>query len=62
MTLDEMRTLINKDAVLQSLLYDLDLMPEQLDEQSAEWNRMRCICAHWKVRFEMTAPATQPTG
>ncbi len=50
----EMLSLINEDMLLQSLLYDLDLMPEQLETQSREWAQMACICAHWKARFTPT--------
>lgn len=52
----EMLTLICDDSVLQSLLYDLDLLPEQLEEGSQNWTRMCVICAHWKMRVTMKVP------
>lgn len=47
--------LINADMTLQGLLYDLDLMPEQLEEGSKEWFDMVNIAAHFKVALH--APA-----
>jgi len=42
------RGLINNDGILQSLLSDLDLLPEQLVVGSNDWKRMLVIVAHWK--------------
>lgn len=44
-------TLINSDGTLQSLLYDLDLMPEQLEKNTPQWRQMMLIIAHWDIRF-----------
>jgi hypothetical protein len=43
---------INSEPLLMSLLYDLDLLPEQIDDEtSAEWRRMMAIVRHWEARF-----------
>jgi hypothetical protein len=39
---------INSTAVLQSLLFDLNLLPEQLEEDSPNWDRMLCIVWHFQ--------------
>ena len=36
---------INSKPALLSLLYDLDLLPEQLEEGSKDWNRMLILTA-----------------
>jgi hypothetical protein len=37
---------LNKTPELLSLLYDLDLMPEQLVKRSSQWNQM-LILSNW---------------
>ena len=39
---------INETPVVQSCLYDLDLMPEQLNRGSKEWDRMLLIVFHFR--------------
>lgn len=39
--------LINTDMGLQSLLYDLDLLPEQFKRKTREWAIMCVIVALW---------------
>jgi|HubBroStandDraft_1064217.scaffolds.fasta_scaffold02417_4 hypothetical protein len=39
---------ISENDMLQSLLYDLDLLPEQLTEGSKEWRSMCLIAIHFK--------------
>ncbi len=46
---------INKSLVLQSLLYDLDLLPEQLDNPSHDWDRMLTICIHFQQSLNRSA-------
>lgn len=46
--LKSLMDLINGDGILFSLLYDLDLLPEQVKENSPEWSQMILIAAHWK--------------
>jgi len=41
---------IEKTPKLLSFLYDLDLMPEQLDRKSRNWFRMLQIAEEWKQR------------
>lgn len=40
---------INSKPALLSLLYDLDLLPEQLEEGSKDWNRMLILTAWHKA-------------
>lgn len=51
MTTDELYAYINKTPELQSLLYDLDLLPEQLKDDTHLWRGMENIVEHFK-RFE----------
>lgn len=41
---------INNDSETLSLLYDLDLLPEQLDEKSHDWYRMIVIADFLKKK------------
>lgn len=42
---------INSTPELLSLLYDLDLMPEQLDRNSKDWHRMMILTGfHQSIR------------
>lgn len=45
----EMLALINATPEMQSLLYDLDRMPEQLKRGSEEWSEMLNIAQHMKL-------------
>mgnify|MGYP001572070819 CR=1 FL=1 len=36
----ELLNLINKTPALQSILYDIGMMPEQLDQETLAWRRM----------------------
>jgi hypothetical protein len=49
---DELVRYANKNSVIMSLLYDLDLMPEQVDEFTAEWFKMNNVIAHFKQAIE----------
>lgn len=40
---------INATPLLQSLLYDLDLMPEQLAKHSPQWAHMLTVVAYMRV-------------
>jgi hypothetical protein len=40
---------INRELTVQSLLYDLNLMPEQLKEGSEDWLKMLNIVAHFQA-------------
>lgn len=51
MSESELLVFINATPELASLLYDLDLMPEQLFEGCMAWNRMVNIAEHFK-QFE----------
>jgi hypothetical protein len=42
----------NANYVITSLLYDLDLMPEQVDDFSREWYRMLNVIGHFKQAIE----------
>ena len=41
---------INATPAMQSLLYDCDLMPEQLKRETQDWDRMLYIADHWRAR------------
>lgn len=41
---------INTSAVMQSLLYDCGLMPEQLVRNTVDWDRMLLIATYWRAR------------
>lgn len=47
---------INHTLELQSLLYDLDLMPEQLKQDSREWGIMMIISAWHMNKFSEPKP------
>lgn len=40
---------INENPILQSLLYDIDLMPEQLEHKSTDWDRMLFVVCHARL-------------
>ena len=44
----EARRYINKSTWLQSFLYDMDLLPEQLDKPGKDFNRMLLIVDLWE--------------
>ncbi len=39
--------LIDQDGLLYSLLYDLDLLPEQPEKGTKEWSQMMLVILHW---------------
>lgn len=43
---------INEHPVLQSLLYDINLLPEQLERDSRHWGYMLAVVRHWQLQFE----------
>ncbi len=43
---------INDSMVTESLLYDLDRLPEQLEEGSREWREMLIIVQHMKAAHD----------
>lgn len=45
------KSYLNSTPELLSLLYDLDLMPEQLREGTVNWTRM-IILIHWHMEME----------
>lgn len=49
---NEMLTWINESFATQSLLYDLNRLPEQLKEGSREWCEMVTIVQHMKAAFD----------
>lgn len=48
--------LVNADLELQSYLYDLDLLPEQIDNQM-DFMRFSVIVSEWKKRHPQSKPA-----
>ena len=53
----ELLLYINRTPAMQSLLYDCDLMPEQLMSKTGkayrdnpDWDRMLYIADHWRAR------------
>lgn len=40
---------INATPILQSLLYDINLLPEQLGRDGAKWAQMHCVVSHFKL-------------
>ena len=55
----ELLDYINATPELLSLLYDLDLMPEQLDFPSHDGNRMILIAKWHQVKFSEQKPAVK---
>ena len=49
---DELLKYINDRPALVSLLYDLDMLPEQLDEGSRDYGRMLLIAEAWRNDHE----------
>jgi len=45
---------LNNTPQVLSLLYDLDLLPEQLAEGSKDWNRMITLLYHCKNTLKIT--------
>jgi len=50
---------INENPALLDVLYDMDLLPEQLKRPSKDWRRMLILTAAWP---DSTAAATRSTG
>ena len=46
----ELLKYINNNPTLLSLLYDIDLMPEQCHQDSPEWQQMVIIVNYWRER------------
>lgn len=44
---------INENISLQSWLYDLDRLPEQLERGSTEWRQMCCIVVGFQLGLEV---------
>lgn len=60
---DSILAYINSSADLLSLLYDLDLMPEQLgklEQGNENWDCVATIAIHWR-EFELRLRAAQKT-
>lgn len=56
----ELLRFVNTQPLLISLLYDLDLLPEQLSDHSSKaWRQMLAIALHWKLEFDSAATATE---
>lgn len=49
---DEMIAWINSSLITKGLLYDLDLLPEQLEMGSRRWIEMVTIVAHMKQAYD----------
>lgn len=56
----ELLHFINETPLMQSLLYDLDLMPEQLTENSPRWETVAIIAGHLKEA--LSRPPASPTA
>jgi hypothetical protein len=56
----DLRAYINATPELISLLYDLDLLPEQLDKPSHDFNRMLLLSAWHRVKFTDWHPLSHP--
>lgn len=52
-------TAINDDPILFSLLYDLDLLPEQVKEGTHDWVRMQIIIEHWNMKSSKSEDVTK---
>jgi hypothetical protein len=44
----------NKTPELLSLLYDMDLMPEQVEEKTQDWTRMLILIERWRWKSGLT--------
>lgn len=51
----------NETPELLSLLYDMDLMPEQLKERTHDWVRMLMLIEAWKNRTQWPNDPSSPT-
>jgi len=52
----ELKAYINGTPELLSLLYDLDLMPEQVRPDTQDWFRMLMIASWHKTKSESLSP------
>lgn len=52
---DEAVAYANENPTILSLLYDMDLLPEQLQEGSYRWGQMINVIAHFKQAIEGAA-------
>lgn len=58
MTMKRVNELMKEIPELESLLYDLDLMPEQVTQDSRQEREMTSIAAHFEVmKNRLTFPA-----
>ena len=57
----EMRRYINRTPALISLLYDIDLLPEQVEEGTLDWRRMMILAAWWQ-QLNSALPNVKLTG
>jgi hypothetical protein len=48
----EMIAYANDHGIILSLLYDLDLMPEQVDEGTPQWADMLNIISHFRTAID----------
>ena len=46
----ELKLYINRTPELLSVLYDMNLLPEQLEEGTQDWGRMLMLAAAWRNR------------
>lgn len=49
---ENLLSLINDDPIVWSLLYDIDLLPEQIKEGSVEWAKMIDCVIHIQMARE----------
>jgi hypothetical protein len=57
----ERNTIINSDPCLMSLIYDLDLLPEQVDKESRQEWMLDTTVAHWTKRVTADSAEHQNT-
>lgn len=54
--IDGLLRYINETADLLSLLYDLNMMPEQLERGSIQWRQMLVLADWHRARFTKLSP------
>jgi hypothetical protein len=52
---DDLLSYINKTPEMLSMLYDLDMMPEQLTRESRDWYRMLILASWHRTKSEQSA-------
>lgn len=55
----EAYALINSQPILASLLYDINLLPEQIGRDVSRWRSMHSVVSHFRLLFAAFEPSAQ---